>query len=96
AEFEDAFSVYNKDGSDNIKTTLVFNLIRSLGHNPPEHEVWEYLNELGLTANSKLKFRDFVKLMAVIITEQNTEKEINSALNVFDTDQRGYITVEEL
>ena len=48
-EFEDAFSVFDVNGSGKIKVSDVFPLIRSLGHNPLEAAVWCYMNELGLT-----------------------------------------------
>jgi Ca2+-binding EF-hand superfamily protein len=51
-EFDDAFSMFSKDLSGSIKITKIFNLIRSIGHNPAEHVVWVYLNELGLTGRS--------------------------------------------
>ncbi|KXJ07622.1 Calmodulin-like protein 3 [Exaiptasia diaphana] len=95
-EFEDAFSMFNKDQTGLIKTTKVFSLIRSLGHNPAEHAVWVFLNDLGLTANCRLSFQDFVDLMTVIVSEQSPEYETSSASNVFDTDERGFVTVQEL
>ena len=49
AEIEDAFSVFDTNGSGKIKISDVFPLIRSLGHNPLEAAVWVYMNELGLT-----------------------------------------------
>ena len=51
AEFEDAFSVYDKQARGVVKTSSVFKLIRSLGYNPTEAKVWVYMNELGLTGN---------------------------------------------
>ena len=34
--------------------------------------------------------------MTVIVCEQNPEYEVTSASNVFDTDERGFVTVQEL
>jgi Ca2+-binding EF-hand superfamily protein len=34
--------------------------------------------------------------MTVIVSEQNQEMEISSASNVFDTEERGFVTVQEL
>ena len=48
-EFEDAFSVYDVQGTGRIKLGAVFPLIRSLGYNPLEAKVWVFMNELDLT-----------------------------------------------
>ena len=34
--------------------------------------------------------------MKVIVSEQSPDYEVSSASNVFDTDERGFVTVQEL
>ncbi|KAL9971401.1 hypothetical protein ACROYT_G023921 [Oculina patagonica] len=96
-EFEGAFSVFDVRGSGLIRVSAVFPLIRSLGHNPLEAKVWVFMNELDLTANRKLKFEEFLRLMAALIMdEDNNEEHALDSIRVFDCEERGYISSEEL
>ncbi|KAJ7393588.1 Troponin C, slow skeletal and cardiac muscle [Desmophyllum pertusum] len=96
-EFEDAFSVYDVNGKGNIKVGDVFPLIRSLGYNPLEVKVWVFMNELDLTANRKLKFAEFLRLMAALIMDEDErEQQALDSIRVFDSEERGYISSEEL
>lgn len=95
-EFEDAFSVFDVNGSGKIKVSDVFPLIRSLGHNPLEAAVWCYMNELGLTANRKIKFVEFLRIMASLIMDEDSREHGLDTVRVFDPEERGYISSTEL
>ncbi len=45
AEFRSAFSWFDKDGDGQITCVEIGNVMRSLGHNPCDHELNEILNE---------------------------------------------------
>ncbi|XP_022789595.1 uncharacterized protein LOC111329227 [Stylophora pistillata] len=96
-EFEDAFSVYDVRGTGKIKVGAVFPLIRSLGYNPPEAKVWVFMNELDLTANRKLKFEEFVRLMEALINDENEHEQPSlDSIRVFDPEELGYISSKDL
>lgn len=95
-DFEDAFSVFDVNGNGTIKVGDVFPLIRSLGRNRHENEIWCYMNKLGLTANRKIKFVEFLRLMAALIRDENRTEHGLDAIRVFDSEQRGYISSAEL
>ncbi|XP_074626515.1 uncharacterized protein LOC141884591 [Acropora palmata] len=94
--YEDAFSVYDVRGNGLIKVNDVFPLIRSLGHNPLEAAVWCYMNDLGLTANRRIKFTEFLRIMATLITDEEREEHRLDTIRVFDPEERGYINSSEL
>lgn len=60
ADFEDAFSVFDVNGNGTIKVGDVFPLIRSLGRNRHENDIWCYMNELGLTGQIILRLYVYV------------------------------------
>lgn len=49
-----------------------------------------------LLANRRVTFLEFVKLMGVIIEEQNLQNQVLDAVRVFDDEETGYISVDEL
>ena len=52
---------------------------------------------LELPANRKLKFVEFVRLMAaLIIDEDENEEPAQDSIRVFDSEELGYISSEEL
>ncbi|XP_068753549.1 uncharacterized protein [Montipora capricornis] len=95
-DYEDAFSVYDVKGKGNIRVNDVFPLIRSLGHNPLEAAVWCCMNELGLTANRKIKFTEFLRIMASLIVDEARVEHGLDTIRVFDSEERGYINSAEL
>ncbi|XP_048581454.1 uncharacterized protein LOC116618460 [Nematostella vectensis] len=95
-EIEDAFSVFDPDCKGRVKTMDCVPLVRSLGYNLHEAEIWVYMNELGYTGNTKVLLTEFIKLMNLIVTEHGSfEDEILFAYSVFDPEDEGYISVEE-
>ncbi|CAN6462965.1 unnamed protein product [Victoria cruziana] len=71
-------------------------VIGSLGQNPTDEELREMICEVDVNGNGTIEFGEFLNLMARKTKETDAEEELKEAFKVFDKDQNGYISAEEL
>ncbi|XP_010935758.1 calmodulin [Elaeis guineensis] len=96
SEFQEAFSLFDKDGDGCITLEELETVIKSLGQNPTEDELHEMIKEIDADGNGTIEFGEFLSLMARKMKETDAEEEIKEAFKVFDKDQNGYISASEL
>ncbi|XP_059317942.1 calmodulin-3-like [Lycium ferocissimum] len=95
-EFQEAFSLFDKDGDGCITVEELGTVIRSLDQNPTEEELQDMVNEVDADGNGTIEFTEFLNLMAKKMRETDGEEEFKEAFKVFDKDQNGYISATEL
>ncbi|KAL3507785.1 hypothetical protein ACH5RR_033167 [Cinchona calisaya] len=93
-EFQEAFSLFDKNGDGCITIEELATVIRSLDQNPSEEELMDMISEVD--ADGTIEFVEFLNLMAQKAKETDTEEELKEAFKVFDKDQNGYISASEL
>ncbi|XP_022742713.1 calmodulin-like isoform X1 [Durio zibethinus] len=96
AEFQEAFSLFDKDGDGCITMEELAIAIKSLDQNPTEEELQNMINEVDTDGNGTIEFGEFLNLMARKMKEADAEEELKEAFRVFDKDQDGYISPNEL
>lgn len=96
AEFQEAFSLFDKDGDGCITTKELGTVMRSLGQHPTEAEVAEIVKELEGNGKGKIDFNEFQELMSQKMKSTITEEEIREAFLLFDNDGNGFISAAEL
>lgn len=70
--------------------------MRSLGQSPTEAHLQEMVNEVDVDGSGTIDFAEFLSLMARKLKDTDTEEEVKEAFAVFDKDNDGKITAEEL
>nr|CAB3459269.1 unnamed protein product [Digitaria exilis] len=70
----------------------------SLGQSPTEEELQEMVNEVDADGSGAIDFEEFLTLLARQMREANgaDEDELREAFRVFDQDQNGFISRDEL
>ncbi|XWS64694.1 hypothetical protein CRYUN_Cryun05aG0025300 [Craigia yunnanensis] len=96
AEFQEAFCLFDKDGDGCITMEELAIAIKSLDQNPTEEELQNMINEVDIDGNGTIEFGEFLNLMARKMKEVEAEDELKEAFRVFDQDQDGYISPNEL
>ncbi|XP_064633952.1 neo-calmodulin-like [Lineus longissimus] len=94
--FQEAFSLFDKDGDGSITTKQLGTVMRSLGQNPTEAELQEMIGEADECGNSNISFPEFLALMAEKCRNTENEEELRQAFQVFDGDGNGFICAAEL
>ena len=70
--------------------------MRSLGQNPTKSELQEMINEVDVNGNGTIDFSEFLNLMSRKMKDVDSEEELKEAFRVFDKDQTGFISAQEL
>ena len=102
AEFKEAFSLFDKDGSGSISAVELGTVMRSLGQNPTEAELQDMINEVDTggdgagAGDGEIDFNEFLVMMAKKMKDTDSEEEIKEAFKVFDKDGNGFISAAEL
>ncbi|KAK9215194.1 hypothetical protein WN944_007197 [Citrus x changshan-huyou] len=82
------------DGCITIEELAV--AIKSLDQNPTEEELRNMISEVDVNGNGTIEFGEFLNLMARKMKENEAQEELKEAFKVFDKDQDGYISPNEL
>ncbi|XP_067682711.1 uncharacterized protein [Haliotis asinina] len=96
AEYQEAFSLFDKDGDGTITTVELGDVIRSLGGEVTESQLAEIVKEVDTNKNGRIEFSEFAAMMANAVDEKQSDSEILRAFKVFDKDNNGYISRSEL
>uniref|UniRef100_A0A914VFN4 EF-hand domain-containing protein n=1 Tax=Plectus sambesii TaxID=2011161 RepID=A0A914VFN4_9BILA len=95
-EFQEAFSLFDKDGDGRITSVELGTVMRSLGQRPNESELRDMVNEVDEDGNGTIEFDEFLKMMSRKMKDIDSEQELREAFQVFDRDNDGYISASEL
>ncbi|KAG4071384.1 hypothetical protein HA402_004088 [Bradysia odoriphaga] len=96
ADFQEAFSLFDKNRNGSISTKELGTVMRSLGQNPTDAELQDMINEVDADGNGTIEFPEFVTMMVHKMRDMDSEEEIREAFKVFDRDGKGFITAVEL
>ncbi|XP_048429082.1 calmodulin-like [Pyrus x bretschneideri] len=95
-EFQEAFCLFDKDGDGCITIEELATVVKLLDPNPTEEELQNMISEVDVDGNGTIEFGEFLNLMARKMKENDADDELKEAFKVFDKDQDGYISPNEL
>ncbi|KAH8232410.1 hypothetical protein KR032_005801, partial [Drosophila birchii] len=96
AEFKDAFTQFDKDGTGKVSTRELGALMRTLGQNLSEPELQDLISESEANTSGEFDFNEFCSIMTKQMRETDTEEEMREAFKIFDRDGDGFISPAEL
>ncbi|CBI34166.3 hypothetical protein VitviT2T_021291 [Vitis vinifera] len=96
AEFQEAFCLFDMDGDGCITLDELATVMKSLEHSTTKEELQTMMDEVDVDGNGTIEFGEFLNLMARKMKESEAEEELKEAFKVFDKDQDGYISANEL
>ncbi|CAN0829544.1 CAM5 [Linum grandiflorum] len=95
-EFHEAFCLLDKDGDGRITIQELGTALRSLGIHPSDRELNAMINQVDVDGKGSIGFDEFLSLMASKVKENEADQELRDAFRVFDKDQDGFISPNEL
>ena len=93
-DVKSAFALYDKYGTGEIVTSKLLTILRALGMNPTEEEVFDLQLEVDADGNGFIDFIEFLKMMKKVWAK--IDKSQLEELSVFDTSGATKITMSEV
>jgi len=96
AEFKEAFQIFDKDGDGSITIKELDIVMRTLGQETSQDTLEKMIKDVDDDESKTIDFREFLGLMEKKIRENDTEAELLEAFKIFDRDNNGLISLQEL
>ena len=96
AIFLEAFSHFDKDGDGSISTKELRNVMRNIGEKPTRAGLDALMTEFDTDQDGRISFSEFLVMIANIMGEQESEKEVREAFQLLDADGNGFLTSAEV
>ncbi|KAJ0721185.1 putative EF-hand domain-containing protein [Helianthus annuus] len=93
-ELEQVFNKFDVNGDGKISSSELGSMMRSLGHEPTENELQIIINELD--GDGFIGLKEFIELNTKDIGSVELLETLKDAFSVFDVDNNGLITSDEL
>lgn len=96
AEFRDLFNMFDKDNQGILTLTNLVQVMRSIGQTPTEADMIDLMREIDIDNSGSIDFYEFVRVISHEMSPSERQEEIRYAFDLFDENQDGFLTIEEL
>ncbi|XP_041449033.1 calmodulin-A-like [Drosophila obscura] len=95
-EIREAFQVFDRENKGCITCKELGTVMRSLGQNPTEAELYDLIDEIDLDGDGTIDFSEFLHMMSHRMQDIGSEESLLQGFKIFDRDGNGYISTLEL
>ncbi|OHS94714.1 Calmodulin [Tritrichomonas foetus] len=95
-EFRQAFDIMDRNQDGAITVDDLASVMRAIGQSPTHNELQDMIREVDADGNETIDFTEFLALMSRQMRQSDIEEELREAFRVFDRDNDGFITPQEL
>ena len=96
ADYMDAFNMFDTNHDGTINSQKIREIMQKLGKNPTEKQLQQLIENVAKPGSQKIGFDDFVDMMEQKSKEDDPEIEIINAFQIFDAENNGLISNQEL
>lgn len=95
-ELQEAFNMFDTDGSGKIQANELRVALRALGFEPSKDELRRMITDVDKKGDGLLDFPQFMEAIVKKISEPDTEEEIMKSFRLFDQNGDGQIDINDL
>ena len=95
-EFKEAFDIFDVDGGGTITAEELGEVMKSLGQKPTRAQLEAMVREIDADGDGAIDFPEFLTMMLRKMNEGDPERELRDVFTVFDKDQSGTVSADEL
>uniref|UniRef100_A0A0D9XTM5 EF-hand domain-containing protein n=1 Tax=Leersia perrieri TaxID=77586 RepID=A0A0D9XTM5_9ORYZ len=98
SDFRDAFSLFDKNNDGCISREELATVLTSLGMAPSQEDLQDMIVAVDEDGNGTIEFDEFLSIMKKKLHENGNddEEELRKAFRIFDKDDNGFISPNEL
>ncbi|KAL1455602.1 hypothetical protein WDU94_009686 [Cyamophila willieti] len=96
ADIQEAFALFDKEGTGTISTKELKIAMRALGFEPKKEEIKKMISEISKDNSGLLTYKDFLHLVTQKMADKDSKEEILKAFRLFDEDNTGKISFANL
>ena len=95
-DIQQAFNLFDKDGSGTIDIQEVKVALRALDFEPTKDDMRKIISEYDKDNRGTIDFNSFLILITSKMTEADSKEDIAKAFNLFDQDNTGKVSFKNL
>ena len=95
-ELQEAFNMFDTDGSGKIQASELRVALRALGFEPSKDELRRMITDVDKKGGGYLDFPQFMEAIVKKISEPDHDEEIEKSFRLFDQNQDGYLDINDL
>ncbi|TVY84838.1 Calmodulin [Lachnellula suecica] len=96
AALKEAFALFDSDNDGVITKEELGKVMGELGIRATPGEIEDMINEIDLDQTGSVDLEEFIKMMTLNAKPANIEQEMRNAFAVFDKDNSGTISADEI
>ena len=91
-----AFDLFDTSGQGTIEEKELKVALRALSFDPPREEIRSLINKFDKDGSQRVDFQEFLDILTLKMSQKDNATELNKAFQLFDTNQDGFIDIEDL
>lgn len=95
-ELQEAFNMFDTDGSGKIQANELRVALRALGFEPSKDELRRMITDVDKKGGQYLDFPQFMEAIVKKISEPDHDEEIEKSFSLFDKNGDGYLDIDDL
>ncbi len=93
--YKEMFDLLDIDDNGMLTPMEIRNLLLHFQYNPKKQIIYQMVSDLDTDESGGLDFYEFLKMMTAKLSETDSDDDITKVYNMYDSDNKGYITAED-